>query len=134
MSRWNACRALLDARLMGLPGLTPDCLSVPNKKFDPPTGKIWYAPHFMPQKVSGGIGIGGDRHEEGIYQVSVYAPAIDPLGIAPGLQAVDAICAHFDTLLSGSGLRLQCSVPVPAPMLQEIDWCHWPVSIRFIAL
>ena len=135
MSRWNLCRALLDARMGLLPGVTAALISWPNRAFDKPAGQVWYKVDFLPQDVDAASGLGGDTHEKGTYQVSVYAPANDPKGLTPGLTAADAVTAHFDRKqLTGSGLTLQCDVPIPSPMVQEPDWIQIPVSIRFVAL
>ena len=78
MSRWNLCRALLDARMGLLPGVTAALISWPNRAFDKPAGQVWYKVDFLPQDVDAASGLGGDTHEKGTYQVSVYAPANDP--------------------------------------------------------
>lgn len=134
MSRWNACRALLDTHLLALAGIDPLCIAWPNRTFTKPTGKIWYSIAFLPSDVESAMGPGASTHEKGTYQVAVFAPANASQGMVPLIQEVDRISSHFDRVTLGSTVRLQCSVPVPGPMLTETDWVQIPVSIRFIAL
>lgn len=135
MSRWNACRALLDAKMAALPGVTAGQISWPNRAFTKPASGLWYAVAFLPSDVESAIGIGASTHEKGIYQVSIYAPSNSATGMVPVLTAADAVSAHFDRVILGSDpLRVQCSVPVPGPMLVETDLVQIPVSIRFLAL
>jgi hypothetical protein len=135
MSRWNLCRALLDARMQAFPGLEAGTVAWPNRAFTKPAGKAWFKVDFLPQITESALGKDGSTHERGIYQITVFAPANDPKGIIPALQAVDSIVAHFDrAFLSGYGLTLQCSVPTPSSPIQEPDWVYIPVSIQFIAL
>ena len=133
MSRWKPILALLNAHFATMPGFVLARVSFPNKTFTKPTNLIWWAIGFIPTDTESALGAGGSTHEKGIYQLSVYAPANAEIWTA--LAAADSIVAHFDRVtLTGTDLKVQCSVPVPGPMLVETDWVQIPVSIRFLAL
>ena len=130
-SRWNATRALLDAKLMTLSGITESIVSFPGRTFTPPTSGTWYKVNLIPTACDSALGVGGYTNERGVYQVSIFNK---PGDAQPGatLAAVDALVNLFDrATLTGTGLSVQCEVPVPGPSMNEPDWIQTPVSIRF---
>ena len=123
---WTAARAALDTRMQALPSLGTSKIAWPNVALAAQTA-LYYAVAFLPATVSPELQ-GGD-HEQGIYQVSVWAPAGGGLGAA--LTAAQAVADHFKRQnLSG----VSCGVPTLGPPLQEPDWMHIPVSIPFTCL
>ena len=130
MSAWDAARALLDAKLLTLSGISSSKVHWPNRGFTPPTSGLWWKVDLLP--VDTAAEIAGRAHEMGIYQVSCFVWAgTDSSTVVPG---VDAVCALFDRVLLGTTTKVQCGVPVPAPPLTEPDRFHFPVSIPFQVL
>lgn len=120
---WTAASATLDARMSALPSLGTSKIAWPNVTLAPQTN-LYYAVAFLPVGVSPELG--GVAHEEGIYQVSVFAPAGQGMGAA--LTAAQAVSDHFKRYRSGS---VSCGVPTLEAPLQEPNWLQIPVSIPF---
>ena len=124
---WPAARAALDARMAALPSLGASKIAWPNVALATQTA-LYYVVAFLPATVNPPLS-GGNDHEQGIYQVSVFAPA--GAGLGPALVQAQAVADHFNRQnLSG----ISCGVPTLAPALIEPDWVHIPVSIPFICL
>lgn len=134
--RWDPIRAVLDTQLLTLAGLNPAYVSWPNLKFDKPSGQIWYAPSLLPVGVDAASGLAGSTNEKGIYQIAINAPANDAKREINLLKAVDAVSNLFDRVqLAGTGLKVQCAVPIPSPLLTvEAGWVSRVVSVSFVAL
>ena len=124
---WTTARTVLDARMDTLPSLGTSQIEWPNEPFDAQTA-LYYRVSFLPTTVNPPL-YGGADHEQGIYQVSVFAPTGGGLG--PALEAAQAVADHFKRQnLSG----VYCGVPKLGPPLQEPGWLHLPVSIPFLCL
>lgn len=124
---WTAARAALDARMATLPSLGTSKIAWPNVVLPAQTA-LYYAVSFLPATVNPPLSDGPD-HEQGIYQVSVWAPAGQGLGAA--LTAAQAVVDHFRRQNLSN---VACFVPTLGPPLQEDDWIHIPVSIPFLCL
>jgi len=123
---WDAARAALDTQMATLAGAT---IAWPGRVFTPPAASTWHKVSFIPATVESALTASGDKHEKGIYQVSVFAPPGS--GIGGITRAVDAVVALFDRKTLGP---VGCGVPVPGPLIEEADWLHQPVSIPFVVL
>ena len=123
---WTAARAALDARMVALPTLGTAPVAWPNVPLAPQTA-LHYAVSFLPAGVDAPLS--GPAHEQGIYQVSVFAPAGAGLGTA--IAAAQAVSDWFSRQnLSG----ISCGVPTLGPPIQEPNWLQIPVSIPFLVL
>ena len=123
----SAIRAALDMKLAALGAIT---VAWPGATFTPPDSGLWYKPALLPGGVDVANGVGGSVHQNGDYQISVFAPAGD--GTATLYAAADALVAHFDRVTLGS--TLHTGVPVIGPLLQEPDWIHLPVTVPYTVL
>lgn len=123
---WTAARAALDTRMASLPSLSTSKIAWPNVALAAQSA-LYYVVAFLPAQVNPELQ--GADHEEGIYQVSVFAPAGQGLGSA--LTQAQAVADHFKRQnLSG----ISIGVPTLAPPIIEPDWVHVPVSIPFVCL
>lgn len=126
---WESARIALDTQMLTLSGLDPNLVAWSGRTFIPPTSGVWYRVDLIPAAVDAGLGIGADKHERGIYQVSVYV--LPGNGNGALTRAIDAVVALFDRkVLSG----ISTGVPVPGPIIPEPDWLQQPVSIPFVHL
>jgi len=107
-----------------------------NAPFTPPTdGSPWYRVTFMPgTPFRGTLGENGFSELRGIFQVSVFYPAGGGSGTARA--KADAIVSLFKsgTSLVGSSLSLLVEMSWREAALNEPDWYHVPVRVRWRAL
>lgn len=122
-----AIRTALDTKLAALGAIT---VAWPGVPFTPPTSGVWYKPAILPGGVDVAAGVGGSVHQNGDYQVSVFAPS--GAGTAALLTAADALVAHFDRVTLGT--TLHTGVPEIGPLLVETDWLQLPVTIPYTVL
>mgnify|MGYP003592277724 CR=1 FL=1 len=123
-----AIRTALDTKLAALGAIT---VAWPGVPFTPPASGVWYKPAILPGGVDVAGGVGGSVHQNGDFQVSVFAPA--GTGTTALHAAADALVAHFDRVLLASGF-LHCGVPEIGPLLQEADWLQLPVTVPYTVL
>ena len=126
---WNAIRALLDAKLLTLSGITAAKVCFPGAPFTPPSGR-WWKVDLLPARTDAALGLGGRTYEQGVYQITVFE---DPGAGQPGsiMGAADAVVAHFDRATLSS---VQCAIPQPGPLMEEPGRIGIPVSVPFTAL
>lgn len=126
-------RAAFATRLQTLSRLPP--VAWENVAFTPTAGVAYIRPHLLPgEPVQAEIGTLGQNWHNGIYQISIYAPAGQGTATISALR--DAIIDHFKrgTLLTYSDITVQVVKAFSGPMLQETDWIHLPLTIRYRVL
>jgi hypothetical protein len=131
---WSSARVLLDTKLLTLSGIVLAKVKFPGRPWTPPASGPWWKVDFIPAAVDVGAGLGGYTSERGTYQVTVFDK---PGETQPGAihTAADALVALFDrAALVGTGVTVQCAVPLPGPLLEEPVWIGIPVQIPFQAL
>lgn len=124
---WDAARVVLDTQFKTLPGYDETRVQWPNRIFTKPSDGMYYKVDFLP--ASNDPEMGGQLHEKGIYQVSIYARSKG--GIGSALRAAGAVVSLFDRVRLSN---LFCFPPVVAPYISEPDWLHVPVSVPFQVL
>jgi hypothetical protein len=106
-----------------------------NKKYTRVIGTPYLEPFLLPgEPVQAEIGASGQNRHVGIYQVSIYAPVGGGVGVINGL--IDALCDHFKrgTVLTYSPITLTVEKSFSGPTIQETDWQHVPITIRYYLL
>lgn len=122
-----AIRTALDTKLAALGAIT---VAWPGVPFTPPTSGVWYKPAILPGGVDVANGVGGSVHQNGDYQISVFAPA--GAGTTALHAAADALVAYFDRVTLGT--TLHTGVPEIGPLLAEPDWLQLPVTVPYTVL
>jgi hypothetical protein len=126
-------RAAFTTKLLTLPSLPS--VAWENTPFTPVIGTPYLRPFLLPgEPVQAELGVSGQNRHVGIYQVSIYAPVGGGVGVINDL--VDALCDHFKrgTVLTYSPITLTVEKSFSGPTIQETDWQHVPISIRYYLL
>ena len=130
MTTLNDARVALETKLLALPGLVASQVAWPGVTYTPPTSGLWFKPALIPTGTEFSLGVGGDTHPKGAYQVSIFAK--------PGSGAValhtsaEALLSHFDR--KAVTATVHTGVPEIGPLITEPDWIQLPVSIPFLCL
>ncbi|MDA8114990.1 MAG: phage tail terminator-like protein [Acidithiobacillus sp.] len=128
---YSAIRSAFVTRLQAFPGLPS--VAWENVPFTPATGVPYLQPSLLPgEPTQAEIGTAGANRHVGIYQISIFAPTGTGIGAINTLR--DGLCDHFKrgTILTYAGITVTCQKAFPGPVIQETDWQHVPVSIRFM--
>lgn len=123
-------RAAFATRLQAFPSLPS--VAWENVPFTPAAGVMYLRPSLLPgEPIQGEIGPLGQNWHNGIYQISIYAPAGQGVSAAEAVR--DALVDWFKrgTLLTYSDATVQVVKSWPGPMLQETDRIHIPVTVRY---
>ena len=129
---YSAIRSAFTARLLTLPGL-PAAVAWENTPFTITSGAPYLAPFLLPgEPFQAEIGTAGANRHPGIYQISIYVPAGTGVSAISALR--DSLCDHFKrgTILTYGGIQTTIQKAYPGPVLQETDWQHIPITIRFL--
>lgn len=124
-------RAAFVTRLQLFPSLPP--VAWENVAFTP--GSVPYlSPFLLPaEPFQSEIGTAGANRHTGIFQISIFAPQGQGMGVAGTLR--DNLVDHFKrgTTLTYSGVTVTVEKAYPGPMLTEVGWVHIPITIRYRA-
>ena len=133
---YDAIRAALDARLLGLPSWSATRIAWPNTSYAPLAGEMYLqvdGPAVAePRQFE--IGDSGRNLQRGLYTVSVCATPGQGLGDA--LRTADAIRSHFKrgTDLSAGAFAVTIIKTWAAPSFVRDGWHITPVTISWQAL
>lgn len=126
-------RAALHAQLQTLADIP--AVAWPNRAFNPDITAIWLRPRLlMARSRAAGVGIDAMNYQQGIFQVSIFAPKDN--GDGSVLALANSLIQLFKrgTLLSYGSVSTVMMLPgYIGPMLEEPDWFHLPVSLPFYA-
>jgi hypothetical protein len=122
-------RAAFVTRLQTFPSLPS--VAWENMSFTP--GVVPYlAPFLLPvEPFQAELGVNGQNQHSGVYQISIYAPA------GSGTSAINTLRDNLvdffkrGTTMVYSDISVQVVKAWPGPMLQETDWVHIPITIRY---
>lgn len=124
-------RAAFVTRLLLFPSLPP--VAWENVAYTPTIGTTYIAPYLLPgEPIQVEIGTAGANRYTGVFQISIFAPTGS--GIAAINTLAGALCDYFKrgTTVSYGGLIVSCQKAYSAPVLQETDWQHLPITIRYV--
>jgi len=127
---YSAIRSAFVTRLQSFPALPS--VAWENIAFTPLTGVPYLRPALLPgEPTQAEIGTAGANRHTGIYQISIYAPTGAGLAAINALR--DGLIDHFKrgTTLAYSGLTIRVEKAFTGPTMQETDWLHIPISIRY---
>jgi hypothetical protein len=123
-------RSAFVTRLQAFPSLPS--VAWENMNFTPVTGTTYIRPFLLPgEPAQAEIGPLGQNWHNGIYQISIFAPAGQGTATAGTLR--DSLIDHFKrgTLLTYSDITVQVTKAFSGPTLQEADWIHISITIRY---
>ena len=103
-----------------------------NVPFTPTSGTTYLQPALLPgEPLQSELGATGQNRHMGIYQISIFAPT--GTGILALNTLRDGLCDHFKrgTVLTYGAISLTIQKAFPGPTMQETDWVHVPISIRY---
>jgi hypothetical protein len=123
-------RSAFVTRLLTFPALPS--VAWENVSFTPTTGTTYLRPFLLPgEPVQAELGTAGQNRHSGIYQISIYAPA--GVGTSAAGTLRDNLIDFFKrgTTMTYSDITVQIQKAFPGPMLQETDWIHIPITIRY---
>jgi hypothetical protein len=122
-------RAAFVTRLQTFPSLPS--VAWENISFTP--GVVTYLkPSLLPgEPFQAELGEAGQNRHSGIYQISIYAPAGNGVSAINTLR--DNLVDFFKrgTLMTYSDITVQIQKAYSGPILQDTDWIHIPITIRY---
>lgn len=129
---YTKIRAAFVARLLTFPSLPS--VAWENVPFTPTAGAVYLQPALMDgEPYQAEIGTNGQNVHNGIFQISIFAPAGHGTATINALR--DNLVDYFKrgTVLTNSGVNVRISKAYPVALIQETDWIHIPVKINFTA-
>jgi hypothetical protein len=126
-------RAAFTAKLLTLSPMPS--IAWENVEYTPTPGIPYLMPFLLPgEPVQAELGQAGQNRHVGIYQVSVYSPSGKGVGDISTLR--DKVIDLFKrgTVLTYSATSLTIQKSFGGPTMQETDWIHLPVTIRYMLL
>lgn len=118
----------LRGRLNAMSGLPP--VAYENQPYTPVTGTLFLRENLLPADIDALTVADGDSMQyNGIYQVTVFAPAGE--GAATGRAMAESVALHFKRGTAVPGGRV-LSVSIAAAQ-QDGGWYQIPVSINYRA-
>jgi hypothetical protein len=125
-------RAALVTYLQTLASLPP--VAWENVPYTPTIGTMFIRPVLLPAETfQAEIGTLGQNEHTGIYQISIFSPI--GIGTLTAYTLRDALINHFKrgTTLVYSGVTTKILKCYCNSDIQETDWLHIPVNIRYSA-
>ena len=127
---FSAIRSAFVTKLQAYVGLPS--VAWENALFTPTIGAMYLQPSLLPGEPSQvEIGPSGNDRHTGVFQISIFAPT------GSGTQAMntlrDGLIDHFKrgTILIYGAVSLTIIKAFPGPTMQETDWQHLPITIRY---
>jgi len=105
-----------------------------NTDYTPNPTTLWVSPSLLPSNGQpAGLGPNAQNRHDGIFQLTVYAPARD--GRALGLSTADIIATGFKrgTTLATGNTSVRITAVSRNPSVEDGDWFQVPVSLSYIA-
>jgi hypothetical protein len=129
----SSIRSAFVTRLQSLTGIPQ--IAWENTAFTPELGTPYLRPFLLTgEPFQAEIGVDGANRHLGIYQISLYYPAL--LGVLTLNTMRDSILNHFKrgTVLEYNAFSITIQKAYGGPMMQEQDWVHVPITIQYYLL
>lgn len=124
----HAIYQAMRTRLNDLPSLPP--VAYENRPYTPTTGVLWLSESFLPADIDPlTLSDGQSQEYNGIYQITVFAPADDDS--YTGMAKAEAIALHFKRgTVIGQGRVLAVSIN---QAIVGNGWYQVPVTVQYRA-
>lgn len=129
----SAIRSAFVTRLLTFPNLPT--VAWENVHFTPTIGSPYLKPFLLPgEPIQAEIGENGRNRHVGVFQISLFYPAGNGIGLADTMR--DGIIEHFKrgTILTNGVINVEIIKAYGGPILEEPGWMHRPITIRYRVL